>query len=68
MVKDWMGISELLPSQWEELSFLEWWKSMSDGASKNRKAMASLTLLVSWKIWSERNARVFHNTNMPPLK
>jgi hypothetical protein len=26
-----------------------------------RKALASLTMLVSWEIWKERTARVFRN-------
>jgi hypothetical protein len=29
--------------------------------SHTRKAVALLTLLVTWKIWNERNARVFNN-------
>jgi hypothetical protein len=31
----------------------------------NRKAIASLTMLVSWTIWNERNARVFDNKTAP---
>jgi hypothetical protein len=27
----------------------------------SRKALASLTMLVSWEIWKKRNARVFRN-------
>jgi hypothetical protein len=29
------------------------------------KAMASISMLVSWKVWSERNARVFRNKHAP---
>jgi hypothetical protein len=50
LVKDWMGIPELIPSQWVGLTTSDWWRMMSDGASSNRKAMTSLTLLVSWEI------------------
>lgn len=32
----------------------------------NRRAMASLTMLVSWTIWNERNARVFGHKSVPP--
>jgi hypothetical protein len=39
---------------------------MSYKASSNRKAMTSLTMLVSWTIWKERNARVFQNKSAPP--
>jgi general stress protein 26 len=28
--------------------------------------MASLTMLTSWTIWKERNARVFQNKSAPP--
>ena len=31
------------------------------------KAMASLTLLTTWELWNERNARVFNNKHSPPL-
>ena len=34
--------------------------------SPNRKALASITLLASWEIWNERNARVFRNKFAPP--
>jgi hypothetical protein len=32
---------------------------------QERKAMASLAMLVSWEIWKERNARVFTNKSLP---
>jgi hypothetical protein len=28
-----------------------------------KKAMASLAMLVSWEIWKERNARIFETTS-----
>jgi hypothetical protein len=31
-----------------------------------RKAMASLVMLVTWKIWNKRNARIFKNENTLP--
>jgi len=33
----------------------------------HRKALASMTMLVSWKIWNERNARIFRNVSKPPM-
>ena len=30
------------------------------------KAIASITMLVTWTIWKERNARVFNNKSTPP--
>ena len=40
---------------------------MADGTIPNRKAMASLTLLVVWEIWNERNARVFNKKFASPV-
>jgi hypothetical protein len=34
---------------------------MSSEAEINRKAMSSLTLLVSWEVWCECHAGVFRN-------
>ena len=39
---------------------------MSSATRVHRKAMASLTMLVSWTIWNERNARIFRNKFNPP--
>jgi hypothetical protein len=36
-----------------------------EGASPQRKAIASLMLLTVYEIWNERNAQVFHNKNSP---
>ena len=33
----------------------------------NRRAMASLTMLVSSTIWNEHNARIFRHKSAPPL-
>lgn len=40
---------------------------MTEGHSSIRKGIASLTLLTTWEIWNERNARVFRNKHTPPL-
>jgi hypothetical protein len=39
---------------------------MMDGPIPNRQDMASLSLLVTWKIWNERNARVFRKKQAAP--
>ena len=38
-------------------------------SSVPRKAIATMTMLVSWEIWKERNRRVFrhHETSAPAL-
>jgi hypothetical protein len=58
-----LGILELLMSQWADLTIAERWNMMYSG--QNHKAMASLTLLISWGIWNKRNAKVFHNKQAP---
>ena len=45
-----------------DLTIEAWWTMM---ALKD-KAMASVTMLISWTIWKERNARVFNNKSAPP--
>ena len=35
------------------------------GMSRPRGAMVSLMLLISWKMWKEKNVRVFHNNVVP---
>ncbi|KAE8817830.1 Serine carboxypeptidase-like 18 [Hordeum vulgare] len=38
---------------------LEWWDKRTDVANLNRRALATLTMLVSWTVCNERNGRVF---------
>jgi hypothetical protein len=52
LIKEWIGIPKLNPSHWQGLPIKLWWSSLTDGASANRKAMASLALLISSKIWN----------------
>jgi hypothetical protein len=59
-LRTWLGINGIQPSQWVGLSVKQWWSSMT-----NRKAVASLTLLVTWEIWNEWNACVFRNKHTP---
>jgi hypothetical protein len=41
--------------------------SLDGSATRNRRVLASIALLVSWELWNERNARVFRNKHAPPL-
>jgi hypothetical protein len=68
LIKDWMGLQGVQPMQWENLSIKEWWSLLAEGASPNRKGLASLTLLAAWEIWKERNARVFARSSRPRLQ
>jgi hypothetical protein len=66
MVKSWLGISSIKTNEWtSNRSIEEWWSGMACKASPNRKAMATLTMLVSWTIWKERNARVLNKKASP---
>jgi hypothetical protein len=58
MVKTWIGISSIKTNEWTvDLSLKCWWTMMTSAANPNCKAMKSLTMLVSWTIWKEKNAR-----------
>jgi hypothetical protein len=65
LIEVWLGLQGLQTAQWTNLSISEWWSLLAEGASPNRKGLASLTLLVVWEIWKERNARVFRNKLSP---
>ena len=68
LVKEWLGLGALEIHQWQaERSIKHWWTNMSKPNTANRKAMASLTMLVGWAIWNERNARVFRKKSTPPF-
>uniref|UniRef100_A0A3B6FNS0 Uncharacterized protein n=1 Tax=Triticum aestivum TaxID=4565 RepID=A0A3B6FNS0_WHEAT len=47
------------------VSVREWWTGSIHIRSESPKALASLMMLISWEIWSERNARIFRNTAAP---
>jgi hypothetical protein len=39
----------------------EWWTEAVHKQGNSKKSMVSLAMLVSWKIWKERNACIFQN-------
>jgi hypothetical protein len=41
-----MGIPDIQPNQWMDLSIKHWWSTMTKGSIPNIKAIASLTLLL----------------------
>ena len=60
-------IHDMDTSAWSSFDSVKtWWASMSAVGTTNRKAKASITMLVSWVIWNERNARVFRHKSKPP--
>jgi hypothetical protein len=62
---EWLGLHGIQTTQWAGLGIEEWWASLVEGPSPHRKGLASLTLLVVWEIWQERNARIFRHKLSP---
>jgi hypothetical protein len=59
-ISAWVGLPQLLPAFWLGMATVKncWTASVThEGAP--RRAMVSILTLVAWKIWNERNARVF---------
>ena len=66
MVKDWLGLQDVHPSDWSgATSIKEWWKHNANKKTQSRRPLASLMLLISWELWKERNAWIFRNTTVP---
>ena len=62
-----LGLEHVHISTWHLAgSVEEWWDRRTGMDIPSRKAMVSLTMLVSWAIWNERNARVFQHKSAPP--
>jgi hypothetical protein len=57
----WVSLPSLHPSQWREGSGMVSWYGALSGASPEAKAKGakSVTLLVCWTLWCERNRRIF---------
>uniref|UniRef100_A0A8R7NYX6 Reverse transcriptase zinc-binding domain-containing protein n=1 Tax=Triticum urartu TaxID=4572 RepID=A0A8R7NYX6_TRIUA len=54
MLKVWLRLDTMDITTWPgERSIKDWWTRMSSATRVHRKAMASLTMLVSWTIWNE---------------
>ncbi|CAM0883761.1 unnamed protein product [Alopecurus aequalis] len=67
MVKTWLGLPWLDVTVWTNFGNVrDWWTHMNMNDASRRKAAASLTMLVSWELWSERNARVFRGKSTLP--
>ena len=55
-----IGLHHMDTSTWHlHETVKEWWDKRTDCTNPNWHAMASLTMLVSWTIWNERNNRIF---------
>jgi hypothetical protein len=62
MIISWLGLSTVDTTGWVNYdSIKEQWESVIYTNSTRRKYLAFLIMLTSWRIWNERNARVFGN-------
>ena len=65
---DKLGLPHVNTFEWQlHDSVKQWWDIQTDNRTSNWHAMASLTMLVGWTIWKERNARVFQHKSTPTL-
>ena len=69
LAAEWIGYPELDPNRWRPSdSVLSWWLNISTTAAVPKKAVRSLTMLISWEVWKERNNRVFNQKETPPTR
>lgn len=62
-----LGLDHMDASSWHlEGSLKDWWDKRTSANMPNRKALASLTMLVTWTIWNERNSRFSRHKSAPP--
>ncbi|KAG2569704.1 hypothetical protein PVAP13_7NG435625 [Panicum virgatum] len=70
LIAEWTAQPTMRTQEWQPSdSVAQWWQNSATTPSVPRKAMAIMTMLVSWEIWKERNRRVFrhHETSAPDL-
>ena len=64
----WLGMHHISTSSWSASASVKgWWNDNLQIRLGSPKALASLMMLISWEIWSERNARVVRNVAVPPV-
>ena len=62
----WCGCHDIVPAQWvNEASVEVLWTKLTLDHGVARNAMSSLLMLISWKVWNERNARIFRHVASP---
>ncbi|XP_073368030.1 uncharacterized protein [Aegilops tauschii subsp. strangulata] len=64
----WHGCAALAPSTWPEgdRSEIYWAHIIDNTQAEHRKRIRSLTMLITWELWLERNRRVFHKKIAAP--
>jgi len=68
LITTWTAQPGLRPSNWRPSNTtLEWWNNITTTPAIQRKAMRTLTMLILWEIWKERNSRVFQRQESSAL-
>ena len=64
----WLGMHHISTAIWQtRTSVKDWWNGNLQIRLGSPKVLASLMMLISWEIWTERNARVFRDTIIPSM-
>ncbi len=64
-IAEWTACEQLNPSLWHQTSTVsEWWEATANTKDAPKKALRTLTLLVAWEIWNERNRRTFQQKEL----
>jgi hypothetical protein len=56
----WASSTEIHHSAWQPVdSVHQWWSNLVVSAVRDKKGLRTLIILVCWRIWCERNSRIF---------
>jgi hypothetical protein len=63
----WIGGDPSLTTTWDNFGSVdEWWFSLFNAHRSRRRAMATLTMLVSCEVWGKCNIRIFRDISSMP--
>jgi hypothetical protein len=65
LIKEWLGLYGIHPRKWAGLNIQDWWSSLAEHPSQQRKGLTSIALLTVWELWLEQNGRVFRHKTSP---
>ena len=65
---DWYGCAALDPNTWPDGNHSQtyWSHILNATSAEHKKGVRSLTILISWELWLERNSKVFHKKMAAP--
>lgn len=63
----WSRAEKLKPPHWAgSWSIVDWWTTVAETRGLLRKVTVTILILITWEIWKERNARIFHTKSTVP--